>query len=923
MNDPSPRKRYWPTVVPVLVTAAALAVCLLFAGYLYLPKMVTDRLPVTQIQRMGFSDFKGRISRIGLRRTTAGPFVFGYADRPALFIHSIEIDYTPGELRRKKIRCIRIRDVIVNATLGPGGIMFPGLDLSVLAENGNTNESPSAGPSLLTAIELDKLEIRSGMINLTRGASTYKIPFEVDLVPAGPGVAKLDVHLRLFPRDQRLAVFAQVDFEHQQGRVSLDGSFVALDRFADLIHLIPGLDATGRVTIHANAMLELIPFAITDTNVDLAWHSGRLAYASAIIEPRRGEAPAVLSAVSKNLKTWRIRGDGIQLQTPVPVAMDVLAATVNLDGDMRAIAGKAELTVLPFSIEGPTPVSVKESVFLPLTFDITQKTSGDWTAGVSTTEKNQNTKLDSLDLTMAGVHIHTGAPRFSLTANGDRQGGTAHWQFNLNTIRASGAGAFVNLPSVDGKGQLQFKYEPNGPVWVGDARIQIPTPTFDGNGMAGKLDTLTLSARFQQQGGDAPAVDARLRFSNGQLNHKDSGLHLSGGRLNLPFRSNPEATGSDGTFSVARVIHNKRSMGKIQGRVNQIQDAYTFTATHVSDLFPGMTAAFTGSVRTNGSRFPDADFSFQIPSYELPAQSDLGRFIPAAQGVTLSGNVFARGKVSISRKGMDGSLEVGMAGGALTMAEQKITVGGIDTTLRFPELPRIRSGPAQQIRFTRAAMGGIVVDGGTFDVQVESENTLFVEKGRLSWCGGKVDAQSLRITAGKQDYNVSLYCHRLDLSRILEQLGSVNARGTGTVNGRIPIAYSNGNIRFDDGFLFSTPGEVGRIQLTGTDILTRGIPAGTPQLAQVELAQEALKDYTYTWAKLGLVSEGEDFIMRLQFDGKPANPLPFVYKKEIGSFVRVEVGAQGSVFQGIGLDVNLRLPLNQLLQYKDIVNMIQ
>jgi hypothetical protein len=48
--------------------------------------------------------------------------------------------------------------------------------------------------------------------------------------------------------------------------------------------------------------------------------------------------------------------------------------------------------------------------------------------------------------------------------------------------------------------------------------------------------------------------------------------------------------------------------------------------------------------------------------------------------------------------------------------------------------------------------------------------------------------------------------------------------------------------------------------------------------------------------------------MRLQFDGKPANPLPFIYKKEIGSFIRVEAGAQGSIFQGIGLDVNLRLP---------------
>jgi hypothetical protein len=106
-------------------------------------------------------------------------------------------------------------------------------------------------------------------------------------------------------------------------------------------------------------------------------------------------------------------------------------------------------------------------------------------------------------------------------------------------------------------------------------------------------------------------------------------------------------------------------------------------------------------------------------------------------------------------------------------------------------------------------------------------------------------------------------------------------------------------------------------------MLTQGIPAGTPQFAQVDLAREALKDYKYNWARLGLRSQGQDVVLRLQFDGKPANPLPFVYKKSLGRFVRIKVGMEGSRFQGIGLDVNLKLPLNRLLQYKGIVKMIE
>lgn len=470
---------------------------------------------------------------------------------------------------------------------------------------------------------------------------------------------------------------------------------------------------------------------------------------------------------------------------------------------------------------------------------------------------------------------------------------------------------------------MQFKGSSLKLGWVGEARVHLPKAMFDGGNMTGKIDDLTLSAHIQQPEGNAADIDARMRFTNGQFYHEGSGLHLLGGRLDLPFCSAPKTTGREGTFSVARMVYNERFLGNLQGRVTQKKGSYAFAATHVSDLFKGMTAAITGTVPAAVSRFPAADFTFTLPPYELPAESNLGRFVPAAKGVTLSGTVSAQGKGTLSSTGIRGDVDVALQGGAVRQAEKKIALEGIDTTMRFPELPRIRSAPGQQFRFARAAMGGIVVDGGTFDFQVESETTLFIEKGRLLWCGGKVDAQSLRITPSRQDYHVSLYCQRLGLSRILEQLGSVNARGTGTVNGRIPILYSKGNIGFDDGFLFSTPGETGRIQLTGTEILTRGIPAGTPQFAQVELAREALKDYAYTWAKLGLMSEGEDLIMRLQFDGKPVNPLPFIYKQEIGSFVRVEAGAQGSVFQGISLDVNLRLPLNQLLQYKDIIKMIE
>jgi len=168
-----------------------------------------------------------------------------------------------------------------------------------------------------------------------------------------------------------------------------------------------------------------------------------------------------------------------------------------------------------------------------------------------------------------------------------------------------------------------------------------------------------------------------------------------------------------------------------------------------------------------------------------------------------------------------------------------------------------------------------------------------------------------------------LYCDRLNLARVLGQFGAAAAEGSGTVSGRIPIRYAKGELSFDDGFLFSTPGAGGKIHLTGTELLTAGIPPETPQFAQMDLAREALKDYDYSWAKLSLTSEKEDLLLQMQMDGKPARTLPFVYRKDIGGFIRVEADSEGSHFQGIRLDVNFRLPLNKLLQYKDLIKMIQ
>ena len=163
----------------------------------------------------------------------------------------------------------------------------------------------------------------------------------------------------------------------------------------------------------------------------------------------------------------------------------------------------------------------------------------------------------------------------------------------------------------------------------------------------------------------------------------------------------------------------------------------------------------------------------------------------------------------------------------------------------------------------------------------------------------------------------------MKLSELLSQLGLAKAEGEAALSGELPVAWKRGKISINNGFLHSTPGESGIIRVEAMQDLVAGIPEGTPQRGQLELAQEAVRDYQYNWVRIKADTVDEDLLIRLSLDGKPVSPLPFVYRKEFGGFVRVTGNAQGSNFQGMKLDVNFSVPLNRILLYKDIVNMIQ
>jgi hypothetical protein len=438
-----------------------------------------------------------------------------------------------------------------------------------------------------------------------------------------------------------------------------------------------------------------------------------------------------------------------------------------------------------------------------------------------------------------------------------------------------------------------------------------------------KFNSLVVAGSVGPGGEGRFDIKTDTRLGKADFKSPDSRFQLSGVRIKLPLLWPAEHFRETGSIKIAAMRYGKFDLGFLRADLNQTASGLAFSGRITTELLPALSAKFAGNSDFFGLDNFETRVHFEIFYPERAPEIDLGKFLPAAKGFTFKGKFLEEGDLFIGKNGFSGKAKSIINDGQLTHRQNKIEIGGIQMSLLITELPAVRSAPGQQLKFSKAAIGGINLQEGQIDFQIESHRAALIEKSHFKWCDGNVDAPAIRVTSGVEDYNLVLYCDRLNLAKVLSELSAARVEAQGELNGRVALRYQNGLLSFNDGFLYSTPGEPGKIRMLDTEILTAGIPPDTPQYVQMELARKALEDYDYSWAKLKLTTEGEDLLLKMQLDGKPAKPLPFVYRKDIGSFAKIEADMEGSHFQGIRLDVNFRLPLNKIMQYKDLIQMIQ
>jgi len=857
----------------VLVLAVlCLAVAALRAA---LPRLAREFVVPMAASKLGIAHLDAEIRRADLSGLDLGEISLG--PDAGIRVEAVQADWSLTGLMRGRVDRVRVMGLHVLAREENGTWTVRGLPRMEDSE-----EAEEAGHAAIPQIGEFSVD---GVVELDGDTLDLRAPFSLGGNLDEAGLLVLDTLTH--PAGQELRLLVRADLGRRDVRLSCSLPPASVAALASLVPGLRDLPVSGTLQALADAVLPPDGEPAMQASLELA-----------SVQALLGGSPMAQDGNATVRLDWgtglNLAVDPVRLDAPLPLVLTLSGINADLQQGALDCGWELNLAALP-GLDLPAPLLLTGQTSV-------RRTETGWDlrtrGGVSTVQAGLP-QLPGLMLALDGsalsLHVSTTPSAARIDAS-----------FGLGRLRATRGQAKATLTGLELTcNATAASRGTNGTLSISGARLDATQPGLTLN--TTRLDgncLFALGERTDLQG----AVRADLRARSG-----DAAATVS---LRLPLAW-PAPASSNGSLAVDASWKKKR-LAKISSRIAQNLHGFTLdgslTATPVA-----IRASLKGvldAVR------PEASWVEVKTDQRLSLPGDLPSFVPALATLAGEARLEASARLDLSRGVPSIPASATLTDFTLTHEKAKAELTGGSLAIAFADLLSGRSEPAQFLTFERLQLGTVILDKGDVRFQVEAPHSILVEGCGFRWAGGRIGTQAFRVNPGVEDYTVEMYCDRVELAQALGQLGMTQARGGGTANGRIPVRWAGGALTFDNGFLYSTPGEKAVLRIEGTEILTAGVPPGTPQFGQLDLASEALKDFAYEWAKVTMNTEGRELVVSLQLDGKPEKALPFVYDRDFGGFARVSASSPGSVFQGIRLDVNFRLPLDQLLQYRQLLELM-
>ena len=135
-----------------------------------------------------------------------------------------------------------------------------------------------------------------------------------------------------------------------------------------------------------------------------------------------------------------------------------------------------------------------------------------------------------------------------------------------------------------------------------------------------------------------------------------------------------------------------------------------------------------------------------------------------------------------------------------------------------------------------------------------TEKSLLVTQASAGLCGGKVNVYSLTLNPETLNAGFTLFVDDVETGDLLSHLNGFNGEASGRLHGKVRLFVRKGGkaVRLSDAFLYSTPGEIGKLQLEDATPVTDNLAlAGIDDATRANVAN-ALNDLDYSVLKLNL-----------------------------------------------------------------------
>lgn len=896
----------------------------------FLPRYVEKNILPSLAEQLS-TTLTGQVHTFSIHEAFISNIRVGEGPDLPLSIGSIQANYSLSTILDKKIKRLSINGLKVNLKIDAGKVVVPGIDLqNIAAADTKTNVPPNSAIIKLPVV-VDTIQVNNGIINISSDGKQVFIPFDLQLNrteggnPKNNPVYKISLHI--YPNGESIALTGIMDISNNIGKFNFTAESLDLNQFTFLLDGHKNKQNFGNAAIDGNINLKLKPFEIIETEINCSLESLSLKPFSVEFgknkEKTETEVPIRFQVNGKG-KDWNVVLFG-SITEPVPASI-VLRSSLEIEND-KAIKGAGTFSVKSLDRTFKIGTTSKVASFnnkpeFQSSFLFKFNQSGTWQFEVQGSALNEN-----LNISIGENSLSSKTLSFKGTGKGIKSDGRVDFSFSIADVFAAGPDSSkLIMPLIDLQGYFEQANKPslenhrNGKII-----ISLPDVSFKNKTNSLSADVSLTGKMFQHlHDRGSLLVEGELAVHKATANELEREVRLDEITGKIPWQWPQKAEEKRGQLKIAGINWRNKELGSFKADIKLKSGLYHLDGSFNHTLPDGLMTKITGfaGIKESGRRVMST-LHMDISPFNA---FHLGDFNPSLSGSFLSGDLGLDGKLAIDPSGLQGNMNVLLQNGKFEFPEKNLNIENIRLTLEMPSLPVLRSAPAQKFSFDRVTMGDLILDKGKATWQLESPDSIFIEEGAVKWVGGHVFANAVRISPGINDYVVPIFCDRLVLAEILNQFGISGAEGEGTVSGRIPLHLSKGSVRFEDGFLYSSPGKGGSIKVAVMELLSAGIPKNTPQFAQVDFASEALKNFQYDWVKLFLNSQEEDLLMQMQMNGKPVQSLPFMYDSRTGLLKRMDSTHKG-INQPIRLDVNFRLPLNRILGYsgkiQDLMKSIQ